>query len=414
MTANGTGIGLNTLFGMSRLLGNNAAVIGAILRFVCVTTAGSGVRAIVVVRPVAPLVISGLCNRFRLGAGANRAGIGLNTFLVMGGLFGHNTGVPRTISRLGFIAAAGTTVSLSVVIRCPIGPAMHVLQLVDRLGFGMTALGTGVGSNTFGILGGLCRDYTLVPAVCSSACAATNGTGLLVIGITVRCPVTPTVGFALGGNTAVTLTGMGMGVCSFVHTIVDPLAPIMVKSINGFNLGRATIVASVGLNTCLGAGGSLGFYAVIPTVSLGFGLAAGFILAGTGMGFVIFIINPIAPIAGVGIYGRNIVTVEPYGILGVIGFDGSVLLFLSDTFKESIFTADEIVLIVILPESEGKHRAAYSIKRRLIQQKISFCYIFTNIAVCYLLCMGFGTKFILVSVSIVSYFSGVEINNPVT
>ena len=110
----------------------------------------------------------------------------------MGWPINHNAVVEVVIFGLCFVAAAPTDMG-GLIVLTPITPAMHMLKLVDRLGLGMTAIGTGVGLDALFLLSGLCRDYTFIPAVCSSACARANRTGLLVIGITIWCPFAPIV-----------------------------------------------------------------------------------------------------------------------------------------------------------------------------------------------------------------------------
>ena len=210
----------------------------------------------------------------------------------------HNAVVEIMACCLCFVAAAGTDMGVFVVLS-PVTPAMYVLQFIYRLSLGMTAIGAGVGLNALFLLGGLCRDYTLVPAVCSSACAATNRTGLLVIGIAVRCPVAPTVGFALRGNTAVSITCMGVRVGGCICTVVFPVAPIVAQCFDGFGLGCATVKTGKCLNAILGASGSRGFFAVIPTVSNGFSLAAFGIGASASVGIAVCVVYPITKIADV-------------------------------------------------------------------------------------------------------------------
>jgi hypothetical protein len=317
--------------------------------------------------------------------------------------------------RKGFklIAVVIHTVALVIFITVgiPIRPSTFMYQLVNRLGLGVRTIDTSICFNASLPFGRFFGYNTVIKVVIGSLITATDRAGHLVSVFVYTYPVAPFVTAKVLGIAVFSLTMANVR----IYAIVSPIAKVVIKSGNIFCLRSVTIGASEGLYARFGAGGGFGFYAVVPIVCLGLFLSAFTVLAGTGMGSAVAVVLPITEVTSVGIYGWNIVTVEANGILGIIGRSCiRNIIPTVGTLETPILAADEIVLTVILSKSEGKHCAAHGIEGSLIQKKITFGNIVIYIAVCHLLSVGFGAEFILVSVSIVSYYSSVEINNPFT
>ena len=130
VTADRAGIGLHTLFRMCGLLGNVTVSIGTILGFGFITDAGSGVGAVLVVRPIAPLVVGELGLGIDLYIAAIGAGKVNFARCQVGCPVDHSSIIKVVLFGLCFLATAGTDVGVCIVL-FPITPAVLMLLLGD-------------------------------------------------------------------------------------------------------------------------------------------------------------------------------------------------------------------------------------------------------------------------------------------
>ena len=120
---------------------------------------------------------------------------------------------------------------------------------------------------------------------------------------------------------------------------VLPIAPIVIKGGNIICLCSFTIRAGKSFYACFGAGGSFGFYAIVPTVILCFDFTTFGIITGAGMRSAVFIVYPITEIAGVRIILRG--SIEVYASLRIVG----IIVFFTGTFIVNPFSTFQLVIV---------------------------------------------------------------------
>ena len=173
-------------------------------------------------------------------------------------------------------------------------------QSIDRHALGVCAVGAGIGRKPLLFLGRRFGNYSLSPIVRSGAGCIAGCAGLLMRIVIHESPTTPIVIFNFGFNAASSLADTRMRVGRRALAIIGPIAPVVAEIVNVLIKGCSAIFAGINDLCALGAGGSANLFAVIPTVRLGLGLAAFGILTGASVGVAVFIVNPIAKVAGVG------------------------------------------------------------------------------------------------------------------
>ena len=169
--------------------------------------------AILVIRPVTPRMLCGLCDSFGFCSGADRAGIGLDTFFKMGGRLGHNTVIPCAILGLSFIADAGSGMALVIVVIGPVTPLV-VFQSGLRFNFHITAISTGEMDLTRCQMGSPIDHYAVIKIVAFClrfiATAGTDVGSLIILP-----PITPAVYvLQLGYRLSLGMSAFGAGVGS--------------------------------------------------------------------------------------------------------------------------------------------------------------------------------------------------------
>ena len=297
ISAIGTGEGLNARRHMRSRLGNDTIIkiMRCGLAFVTDTEADMGGAVGLVFYPLAPLVLCEHRDILFLGSLANGADIEHRAELRVCRRYVYNTVTPFTILGLDFVAGAGSRVR-TVLIGVPIRPFV-IRSLRNFFRVRISAIGTGEGLNArrhmrsrlgndtiikimrcglafvtdtiadMGIRFVLLIDFPIAPSVFLGQLAFADITGRLMVRAVNGRRVAPFVSFDLLRYTAISLT------VADVRVIVKvlPFSPVVIKGGNIFCLCSITIGASEGLYARFGAGGSLGFYTVVPSVRCGLG-----------------------------------------------------------------------------------------------------------------------------------------------